>query len=97
MVSAFASTVVVGWPLLAPATTGARRRTLLAVWLTLFVLGNAVSAATPAFAVIAAGLVVAALAHAGLMPLFFGLAADAVPARQRGPRWPASPRASAWP
>ncbi|MFB7631038.1 MFS transporter [Streptomyces sp. NPDC056149] len=46
LVSAFALTVVVGGPLLALATTRVRRRTLLAMLLTLFALGNAVSAAT---------------------------------------------------
>ncbi|KUL55473.1 transporter [Streptomyces sp. NRRL F-4489] len=84
LVSVFALTVVVGGPVLALATTAVRRRTLLAALLALYAAGSAVSAVAPGFPLIAAGRVAAALAHAGLMPLFFGLAADVVPAHKRG-------------
>ncbi|MCK7621776.1 MFS transporter [Streptomyces sp. RS10V-4] len=84
LVSVFALTVVVGGPVLALATTAVRRRTLLTGLLALYALGGAVSALAPGFPLIAAGRVASALAHAGLMPLFFGLAADVVPAHRRG-------------
>lgn len=84
LVSVFALTVVVGGPVLALTTSAVGRGRLLIALFSLFVLGNAVSALTSSFAVIASGRVAAALAHAALMPLFFGLAADAVPPHRRG-------------
>ncbi|EPJ39467.1 hypothetical protein STAFG_3458 [Streptomyces afghaniensis 772] len=84
LVSMFALTVVVGGPVLALTTTTARRSRLLGVLLSLFVLGTALSALTSSFAVMTTGRIAAALAHSALMPLFFGLAADAVPAHKRG-------------
>jgi DHA1 family inner membrane transport protein len=84
LVSTFALTVVVGGPVLALATTAVRRRRLAVVLMALFTAGNVLSAVAPSFAPMAAGRIAAALAHAALMPLFFTLAADAVPAGRQG-------------
>ncbi|MFD8385742.1 MFS transporter [Streptomyces sp. NPDC059679] len=84
LVSVFAATVVVGGPVLALTTSVMGRGRLLVALFALFVTGTAMSALTSSFPVIAGGRVIAALAHSALMPLFFGLAADAVPPRRRG-------------
>ncbi|MEU5031191.1 MFS transporter [Streptomyces milbemycinicus] len=84
LVSVFAATVVVGGPVLALTTSAVGRVRLLVTLFALFVTGTAMSALTSSFPLIAGGRVAAALAHSALMPLFFGLAADAVPPQRRG-------------
>ncbi|MCP2258862.1 MFS transporter, DHA1 family, arabinose polymer transporter [Streptoalloteichus tenebrarius] len=84
LVSISAITIVVGGPVLAMTTARVRRRRLIAVLLMTFALGNALSALTSSFAVIAFGRVLSALPHAALLPLFLGLVADIVPPARRG-------------
>ncbi|AEW98552.1 MFS transporter [Streptantibioticus cattleyicolor] len=84
LVSAFALTVVVGGPVLALTCGRVRRRRLVAACMACYAVGNVVSAVAPSYLPLALGRVLAALAHSALMPLFFGLAADVVPAHRRG-------------
>ncbi|MEV5707974.1 MFS transporter [Actinoallomurus sp. NPDC052274] len=84
LVSAFAATVVVGGPLLSLAAGRTRRRRMLVALMLLFVAGNAAAALAPSFALLAAGRIAAALAHAALMPLFFAVAADVAPPERQG-------------
>ncbi|MER6030359.1 MFS transporter [Streptomyces sp. NPDC001851] len=84
LVSSFAMTVVIGGPVLALTTGRTRRRRLLTALMLVYVLGNAVSAVAASFWPLAAGRILAALAHSALMPLFFGIAADVVPPHKRG-------------
>ncbi|MEU1054406.1 MFS transporter [Streptomyces sp. NPDC005876] len=84
LVSSFAMTVVLGGPVLALTTGRARRRRLLIALMACYAVGNVLSALAPSFLPLAAGRIVAALAHSALMPLFFGIAADIVPPERRG-------------
>ncbi|WP_344599936.1 MFS transporter [Streptomyces glaucus] len=84
LVSSFAMTVVLGGPVLALTTGRARRRRLLGALMACYAVGNILSAVAPSFLPLAAGRIVAALAHSALMPLFFGIAADIVPPERRG-------------
>ncbi|NEY30635.1 MFS transporter [Streptomyces sp. PRKS01-65] len=84
LVSSFAMTVVLGGPVLALTTGRARRRRLLVTLMACYAVGNVLSALAPSFLPLAAGRIVAALAHSALMPLFFGIAADIVPPERRG-------------
>ncbi|MEU6038065.1 MFS transporter [Actinomadura sp. NPDC047616] len=84
LVSVFAATVVLGGPVLALTTGTVGRRRLLAVFLALFVAGNAGAALTSSFAVLMGARVAAALAHSALMPLLVALAVDVVPEHRRG-------------
>jgi DHA1 family inner membrane transport protein len=84
LVSSFALTVVLGGPVLALTTGRARRRRLLVTLMACYAVGNVLSALAPSFLPLAAGRIVAALAHSALMPLFFATAADIVPPERRG-------------
>jgi DHA1 family inner membrane transport protein len=84
LVSSFAMTVVLGGPVLALTTGRARRRRLLIALMACYAVGNVLSALAPSFLPLAAGRIIAALAHSALMPLFFGIAADIVPPERRG-------------
>ncbi|MEV0082161.1 MFS transporter [Saccharopolyspora sp. NPDC050642] len=83
LISMFALTVVVGGPVLALATGGLARKPLVLALMLLFAGGNVVAALSPSFPLLVGSRVLAALAHAALMPLFFGVAVDLVPPERR--------------
>ncbi|GAA4324467.1 DHA1 family inner membrane transport protein [Actinomadura luteofluorescens] len=69
LVTGYALGVVAGAPIMTVLGTRISRRTMLMLLMGLFILGNLISAAAPAFAVMLIGRVVASLAHGA----FFGI------------------------
>ncbi|RKT84005.1 MFS transporter, DHA1 family, inner membrane transport protein [Saccharopolyspora antimicrobica] len=83
LISVFALTVVVGGPLLALATGGVDRRPLVLGLLGVFAASNVIAALSSSYLLLVGSRALAAFAHAALMPLFFGVAVDLVPADKR--------------
>ena len=69
LVTGYALGVVIGAPIMTVLGTRISRKTMLMLLMGLFILGNLISAAAPAFAVMLIGRVVASLAHGA----FFGI------------------------
>lgn len=83
LVTGYALAVVVGALALTPLLLRRPPRTALLVFLTLFVLGNVVSAAASGYGVMMVGRVIAALCHGGFFGLGAVVAGDLVPPQRR--------------
>ncbi|GAA3050431.1 MFS transporter [Streptomyces glomeratus] len=78
LVTGYALGVVLGAPLLTVLGTKVSRKKMLMFLMTLFVIGNALSAAAPVFGVMLIGRVVASLAHGAFFGIGSVVAADLV-------------------
>ncbi|MEV0662917.1 MFS transporter [Actinomadura luteofluorescens] len=85
LVTGYALGVMVGAPIMTVLGTRISRKTMLMLLMGLFVLGNLISAAAPAFAVMLVGRVVASLAHGAFFGIGSVVAAELVaPGRKAG-------------
>ncbi|MGX6427697.1 MFS transporter [Levilactobacillus yonginensis] len=82
-VSVYALGIMVGAPLMTLLTGQINRHTLMVIIMLLFILGNLVAAFAPAFIVLLAGRVIAALAHGIFMTVASVIAADVVAPSKR--------------
>jgi len=82
-VSVYALGIMVGAPLMTLLTGQINRHTLMIIIMLLFILGNLVAAFAPAFIVLLAGRVIAALAHGIFMTVASVIAADVVAPSKR--------------
>ncbi|MFC6206790.1 MFS transporter [Levilactobacillus tongjiangensis] len=82
-VSVYALGIMVGAPLMTLLTGQINRHTLMVIIMLLFILGNLVAAFAPAFIILLAGRVIAALAHGIFMTVASVIAADVVAPSKR--------------
>lgn len=82
-VSVYAAGVMVGAPLLTTITSRIPRKTLILLIMTVFILGNLLTAAAQNFTVLLMGRVVSALAHGIFMTVATVIAANVVPVNKR--------------
>ncbi|MEU3657293.1 MFS transporter [Streptomyces sp. NPDC032161] len=83
LVTGYALGVVLGAPLMTVLGTRVTRKRMLMLLMGLFVVGNVVSAAAPAFGVMLAGRVIASLAHGAFFGIGSVVAADLVAPQKR--------------
>ncbi|KRL75052.1 MFS transporter [Secundilactobacillus paracollinoides] len=82
-VSVYAAGVMVGAPLLTTITGRIPRKRLILLIMTVFIVGNLLTAAAPNFTVLLIGRVVSALAHGIFMTVATVIAANVVPMNKR--------------
>lgn len=82
-VSVYAAGVMVGAPLLTTITGRIPRKRLILLIMTVFIVGNLLTAAAPNFTVLLLGRVVSALAHGIFMTVATVIAANVVPMNKR--------------
>lgn len=82
-VSVYAAGIMIGAPLLTAITAGIPRKKLLFSVMSLFIIGNVVTATAPSFALMLAGRVIAAFAHGVFMATATVIAASVVAKNRR--------------
>jgi DHA1 family inner membrane transport protein len=83
LISGYALSVVIGGPIVTALVARRRRKPVLVALLAFFVAGNVISALAPAYGVMMAGRIVAALCHGAFIGFATIVAGDLVPSARR--------------